>query len=69
MSPGQLLLAAFLTACLIAPALSQTAVPQTPPAKSGAGPAAAPRPVAVTSGSGRTEFVGSRSSFKALRGR
>ncbi len=69
MSPGQLLLAAFLSACLIAPALSQTTVPQTPPAKGGVAPAAAPRPVAVTSGSGRTELVGSRSSFKALRGR
>jgi hypothetical protein len=75
MSPGQLLLAAFLAACLVAPALSQTITPQTPaPApmpvvKESGRPAVAPRPVAITSGSGRTEIVGSRSSFKALRGR
>lgn len=71
MSPGQLLLAAFLTACLIAPAVSQTTVPQTTPATGGGAVSstATSRPVAVTSGSGRTELVGSRSSFKALRGR
>jgi hypothetical protein len=62
MTPGQLLLAAFLAACLIAPALSQT-----PPTTGSTGPSATPRPVAITTGSGRTEIVGSRSSFKAVR--
>lgn len=73
MTPAQLLLAAFLLACLAAPALSQTAAP---PPQTGPTEAAAtvprsppPRPLAITSGSGRTEIVGSRSSFKALRGR
>jgi hypothetical protein len=74
MSPGQLLLAAFLAACLVAPALSQTitsptTAPALVPAAKGTGQTAAPRPVAITSAAGRTEIVGSRSSFKAWRGR